>query len=477
MAQSPALEAHLAPQPFVGPVLVGGFAMAVATWCAAFITHLPALDLPGRVAGPTVLVVWGLAALVFGTWLSQRRAAGIGLAAGALSSILGLLILGSMLTEQPVQGVLTPSTGGLHAGAALAAAGFIAFGTVLGGACALAGALLRRRAVIEPNWVGRFGMVTVAAVIPLLVVGGAVTSHNAGMAIKGWPTSDTANMFLYPISLMVSDAGRFYEHTHRLFGTLVGLCAIVLMIYVLVAAKRPAVKIWAVAFFLLVLSQGILGGLRVLEDSRYAALLHGVAAQLIFGVAIAVAAFLSPTYQSLVREGAPHWSTRVDGARKLRGFATGLFHAMVLQLALGATFRHLKFEGSPGAMHALYAHAAFSLIVTGHAIAAGLYGMRAGRSVLVGRPRLGQTLIRAGSGALFVVGVQFALGWGAFLAVLSAPRSGEGQVLTVTPVQALITNSHQANGALLLALATVLLVFSRRIASRGGTGTPAPPHA
>lgn len=56
------------------------------------------------------------------------------------------------------------------------------------------------------------------------------------MAVKGWPDSYGANMFLYPISLM-NNPHIYLEHTHRLFGSLVGLTTLVLMIWVL--AKEP----------------------------------------------------------------------------------------------------------------------------------------------------------------------------------------------------------------------------------------------
>ena len=53
-------------------------------------------------------------------------------------------------------------------------------------------------------------------------MGGLVTSHGAGMSVPDWPNSYGYNMFLFPPSLWIG--GILYEHTHRLMGTVVGIC-------------------------------------------------------------------------------------------------------------------------------------------------------------------------------------------------------------------------------------------------------------
>ena len=71
--------------------------------------------------------------------------------------------------------------------------------------------------------------VTVAATFLLVVAGGLVTSNEAGLAVVDWPNSFGYNMFLYPLAKMTG--GIYYEHAHRLYGSLVGLTTIVLAGY------------------------------------------------------------------------------------------------------------------------------------------------------------------------------------------------------------------------------------------------------
>ncbi len=69
-------------------------------------------------------------------------------------------------------------------------------------------------------------IVTACLTFPLIFLGGLVTSKHAGMSVPDWPNSYGYNMFLYPPKLWIG--GIFYEHTHRLLGSLVGLCAVVM---------------------------------------------------------------------------------------------------------------------------------------------------------------------------------------------------------------------------------------------------------
>ena len=65
----------------------------------------------------------------------------------------------------------------------------------------------------------------VVAVAPLLFVGGLVTSTNSGMAVPDWPNTFGSNMFLYPLGPR-AQPDVYLEHSHRLFGTLVGLATL-----------------------------------------------------------------------------------------------------------------------------------------------------------------------------------------------------------------------------------------------------------
>src|SRR5260370_34007600 len=77
-------------------------------------------------------------------------------------------------------------------------------------------------------WPHRLALVTAAATMLLIFVGGLVTNTGSALAVPDWPTTFGYNMFLYPWSQMVG--GIFYEHSHRLLGSLVGALTIALAV-------------------------------------------------------------------------------------------------------------------------------------------------------------------------------------------------------------------------------------------------------
>ncbi|HRQ73527.1 MAG TPA: COX15/CtaA family protein, partial [Phycisphaerales bacterium] len=312
------------------------------------------------------------------------------------------------------------------------------------------------------SWLGRLALVAAVAVAPLILIGGTVTSTESGMAVTGWPDTFGANMFLYPISLM-SEPRVYFEHTHRLFGAMVGLCFLTLTVLTLATPAGKGVRFWVVLTFAVVCVQGLLGGLRVTENNAHLGIVHGVLAQVVLALAVCTAAWLTPLYRTAVVEAHA-------GDRKRKALATGVLHATLMQLVLGAAFRHLRRVDSPGAMHALWTHIAFALVVVGLAFAAGF--------LLRSRPgtdRVSRLIRRLGTGLVVVVGVQFALGWVAFWAVLTTPRRGPVPTTDQLPhaeavpvVEAVVATLHQANGALLIALAALAVVWTRRAWRAGG---------
>src|SRR6185437_16599598 len=89
-----------------------------------------------------------------------------------------------------------------------------------------------------PHWVALFAAVFT---LPLLFVGGSVTTYRLGLAVPDWPTTFQVNMFLY--DFWNAPFGVRVEHTHRLYGAAVGLATIALMVWFLVADRRTMMKV------------------------------------------------------------------------------------------------------------------------------------------------------------------------------------------------------------------------------------------
>src|SRR6185369_10577483 len=95
----------------------------------------------------------------------------------------------------------------------------------------------------------RFAVFTAGLTFLLLGAGGLVTSHGVGMAVPVWPNTFGYNMFFFPFSQWVG--GVFYEHSHRLIASAVGLCATVLAIWLYGYKARSFVR-WFGVFLLAV---------------------------------------------------------------------------------------------------------------------------------------------------------------------------------------------------------------------------------
>jgi len=188
-------------------------------------------------------------------------------------------------------------------------------------------------------WLNRLAILTAAATLFLICVGGLVTSHGVGMSVPDWPTTYGYNMFFFPFSKWVG--GIFYEHSHRLVASVVGMLTAVLaawlwlrhtqskgrwigliwitmalalvgvrtkiMFIVLACAalsviafsfwrmradERP-IRWWGMIAFCVVLIQGVLGGLRVTELKDEIGIFHAILAQLFFVLISAIALWTS----------------------------------------------------------------------------------------------------------------------------------------------------------------------------------------
>jgi heme a synthase len=171
------------------------------------------------------------------------------------------------------------------------------------------------------------------AVLILICSGGLVTSHEAGMAVPDWPNSFGYNMFLFPVSKWIG--GIFYEHTHRLIASTVGLLTLVLCAVTLMIEERPWVKWMSGIAVLAVVTQGVLGGLRVTEHNPVLGLFHACLAQSFFAL-VATIALVTSRFWKAIASVEPGDSI----LRKSRISAIALTVAIFVQLALGAAMRH-----------------------------------------------------------------------------------------------------------------------------------------
>jgi heme a synthase len=182
-------------------------------------------------------------------------------------------------------------------------------------------------------WLCWFAALTAFATFLLLGLGGLVTSHEAGMSVPDWPTSYGYNMFALPIKFW--NGGAFFEHTHRLLASVVGLMTTVLAVWLWFKDSRPWMRWLGVIAFLGVVAQGVLGGLRVTMHMDSLGIFHGTIAQLFFVLTCALALFTSRFWARLV---ANRQILRVPSGLRTLVLATTLL--ILGQLILGATMRH-----------------------------------------------------------------------------------------------------------------------------------------
>lgn len=235
-------------------------------------------------------------------------------------------------------------------------------------------------------WLHRFAVLTALTTLALVGAGGLVTSHGVGMAVPDWPNSYGYNMFFFPPSQWVG--GIFYEHTHRLIASGVGLLTTILALWLYGRNARPLMRwvgvalilsgagtwlavpkrwtdavvlgvtglaavggsfVWPrcepsarwlrrlglLAFFAVVL-QGVLGGLRVTQHKDALGIFHATLAQLFFVLTCAIALFTSRWRLHAVSPA----SNTVSGTRVLRPLVLVTTLLILGQLILGATMRH-----------------------------------------------------------------------------------------------------------------------------------------
>ena len=180
-----------------------------------------------------------------------------------------------------------------------------------------------------------FAALVAASTALLILAGGFVTSTGSGLSVPDWPNTYGWFMFAFPLDSMVG--GIFYEHSHRLIASTVGLLIIVLAAWLWRVEPRPWVRRLGFIVLAAVITQGILGGITVLwflPDPISIA--HASLAQIVFCLTVTIALVTAPGWKrGYVRNGIP---TPDDGV--LRGLTRVTTAVVFVQIVIGATMRH-----------------------------------------------------------------------------------------------------------------------------------------
>lgn len=222
---------------------------------------------------------------------------------------------------------------------------------------------------------------------PLIWMGGLVTTYGAGMAVPDWPNTYGYNLFLYPWESWWSVWDVFLEHSHRLVGAMVGLITIGLAWLLWRREGRRWMGWLGLAAVAGVSFQGLLGGLRVIDDEVLLAKVHGCTAPLFFVLTTTLVTLTSARWKSrestTISIGASTggWVERNDRHQEVAGggacracpalpfFRLAVLAAWILysQIVLGAQLRHLV-PGQEAGWFELFVW--LHLIVAGLALAA-----------------------------------------------------------------------------------------------------------
>jgi protoheme IX farnesyltransferase len=203
--------------------------------------------------------------------------------------------------------------------------------------------------------------------------------------------------------------GIFYEHTHRLIASAVGLLTTALALWAFFGQRNPVLRRLSIAALATVLLQGLLGGLTVkLLLPPPVSIAHAALAQAFFCITIALA---------LCATG----RRPVESTGATRGLSLAVTVAVYLQLILGAAIRHSE--------RGVIAHIVGAVAVL----------------------TLAALLVRQRPYLLALVAAQIGLGLATLM--VRQPKLAPGQL---TALQIYLPTAHLALGALILGVSFAL---------------------
>ncbi len=282
-------------------------------------------------------------------------------------------------------------------------------------------------------WLHAWAVLTVCATVVLMGLGSVVTNFHAGMADQGWPTNPLA------LAQMTSDQRQdvplVIEHSHRAAGYGVGILTLVLTIWLWVGERRRWICWLGTAAFVGVCIQGVLGGLRVIEDVHWGTefkIFHGCFAPVVLGLLTAVA-----TGTSRAMQDSP------GDVTKLRRGCQHVLLAIAIQIALGVFLRH-TYDPIVKWVHLFF----------GLAVAVGVYA-------LIRRAWGGDRALRVTAvvlGCLLVL--QLLVGVDVWITQLE--QKTDPLALPITAHRVAVRTIHVLGGSLVMAATVVMLVLARR---------------
>lgn len=419
----------------------------VLLWATAYIGLAPAVRAPEWLILSVVVIGLLVGGVVAGRVTSHSLRSGVLL--GLVIGLINFIIVGSLHGRETTAGAIADGFKWIG--------GAIVVTTVLSIIGAVIGSRWRRATRTQHEWTSKLALVVGVTTLPLLISGGIVTGLEAGMAVYDWLTTFEFPMMLYPLSLMQNDPGVYAEHFHRLWGLLIGISAILLVVQMIRARERRARIVISVCILVAVIVQGVVGGTRVLGDNIALAIVHGIFAQIVFATIVLLAAMTSPSWRTA--------SQRTASSGSDHTLTAGLVILMIVQIAIGALYRHLNGSDAipAGLVHGvLTLHIAGAALVAFGVFALGLRGWNEHRG-LPAIPRVSMAL-------MITVGVQLLLGVAATITIL---LRGTSQDIPTSEV--IITTAHQATGALLLAGSVLYAGWIRRLFRRPDPNAPGKP--
>ncbi len=288
----------------------------------------------------------------------------------------------------------------------------------------------------------RFAITLIGMIFVLLIVGALVTSNEAGDSVPDWPLS--FGRWLIHSDYFIANVR--YEYSHRFIAGVVAFTTFLLAVWAWRSDRRGWLKKLAWLAFFGVIAQALIGGVRVLFPDYKAAIAvpHALIAQSYLAVVVSLAVFSSKSWVTS-RRVRPDW-----GNPALRRVLPLTLIAVLVQLVLGAGFRHRAFGIIP---HVIGALAVAGLILW----TVMLVMRRHGKDEFLRKPAL--TL----AGLLFT---QLLLGILAYLARLATANEPQ-------PVEPMIslTVAHVVVGALTLTTLVVLTLRCYRALAPTGERT------